>query len=108
MTVNALMPVIADLDDAQDAGAVARWLLACPHSILLSYEFAIRNRLANRNFPDTIAYFEAELASLRAVRKAGLPAGDNPCRTAMVEAAGMNILEDGRTEPVPDSVRSRK
>jgi len=91
--MNAMLPIIEQLDDALDMPAQARWLLQVPISILVKYQETIINRLRNRFFVDGVAYVEAELALLRQVRKAGLPNKDNPLRASMLAIAGFRAVE---------------
>lgn len=85
--MNPLLPIIEELADATDDPARARWLLACPLSVLMKYQDTIRNRLRSAFFQDGVAYLEAELALLRQVRKSGLPPGGNPVRPDMLAIA---------------------
>lgn len=91
--MNPLLPIIEELADAPDHAARARWLLACPLSVLFKYQDTIINRLRNAHFPDGVAYVEAELVLARQVRKAGLPNKDNPHRTGMLATAGFRAFE---------------
>lgn len=91
--MNPLLPIIEELADAADHTARAKWLLACPLSILMTYQTTIRNRLRHALFSDGVAYLEAELAMARQVRKAGLPNKDNPLRAGMLAIAGFRAFE---------------
>lgn len=85
--MNALLPIIEELADAADHPARARWLLACPLSVLMKYQDTIRNRLMNAFFREGVAYLEAELALCRQVRRDGVTAIDNPLRADMLAIA---------------------
>lgn len=91
--MNPLLPIIEELASAQDHPARARWLLACPLSVLFKYQDTIRNRLQNAFFKDGVDYLEAELALARQVRKAGLPNKDNPYRAGMLAIGGFRAFE---------------
>lgn len=92
--MNALLPIIEQLDDALDRPTQAEWLLAVPVHILVKYQETIINRLRNRFFAEGIAYVEAELVLLKQVRVRGLAVRENPLRLAMV------ALADTSTTPI--------
>lgn len=87
--MNPLLPIIEELADAPDHAARARWLLACPLSVLFKYQDTIINRLRNAHFPDGVAYVEAELVRCRVVRSDGLMTADNPLRAGMMVTAAL-------------------
>jgi hypothetical protein len=91
--MNALLPIIEQLADAPDDPARARWLLACPLSVLMKYQDTIRNRLRCAFFQEGVDYLESELALCRQVRKSGLPNKDNPLRVGMLGIAGFRAFE---------------
>lgn len=86
--MNALLPIIEQLGDALDDQARARWLLACPITVLFKYQDTIINRLRNGFFQHGVIYLEAELALARQVRVGGLPNMDNPYRGKLLDIAG--------------------
>lgn len=88
--MNPLLPIIEELADAADHPARARWLLACPLSVLMKYQDTIRNRLRCAFFQEGVDYLEAELACLRQVRVNGLGPKNNPMLDAMWTIAGSN------------------
>lgn len=91
--MNPLLPVIEELADTKDDAARARWLLACPLAILITYSMTIRNRLHCAGFVAGINYLECELVRARAVRKSGLVTHDNPLRVQMLVVAGSRASE---------------
>lgn len=88
MTVNPLLPIIEELADARSDASRAAWLLACPLSVLMTYEFTIANRLRGKNFLEGVDYLECELATIRSVRVSGTVVKENPLRDRMIEIAG--------------------
>jgi len=91
--MNPLLPIIEQLAEAIDDAARARWLLACPLAILITYSMTIRNRLHCAGFVAGIDYLECELVLARAVRKSGLVTHDNPLRLQMLAIAGFRAVE---------------
>ena len=65
---NQLLPIIEELADAADHAARARWLLACPFSIMLTYDMTIRNRLRHAGFLAGVEYVDAIGVVLRSTR----------------------------------------
>ncbi|OHV85939.1 hypothetical protein [Ensifer sp. LCM 4579] len=63
-----LLPIIEELADAPDDAARAQWLLSTPLAVLLRDQVEIRRLLAEAGFHEGLAYFEAEIAALSAVR----------------------------------------
>jgi hypothetical protein len=66
--MSALLPIIEELADAPGHAARARWLMAAPHSVLLRDQVDIRRLLTAAGFHEGLAYFEADIAALCAVR----------------------------------------
>lgn len=100
--MNPLLPIIEELADAADHPARARWLLACPLSVLMKYQDTIRNRLRNAFFQEGIDYLEAELTLCRMVRKNGLVPGENPLTQAMWTIAGVDPFGIADAAPATD------
>ncbi len=65
---NEKLPLFEDFDNCRDHAERADWLLRVPLSILLTYEFAIRNRCHNRHFPEGASYCDLVLSAVRSVR----------------------------------------
>lgn len=63
-----LLPIIEELADAPDNTARARWLLACPFSIMLTYDMTIRNRLRHAGFLAGVEYVDAIGVVMRSTR----------------------------------------
>lgn len=72
MTVNPLTPWIEQLDNCRTDAERARWLLTAPYSQLMTYEFAIRNRLRLARFQLGINYLDGMLEFLRSERVVGI------------------------------------
>lgn len=85
--MNPLLPIIEELDEAEDDAERAVWLLAAPVSVLLKYEMTIRNRLRSKGFLAGVEYLDCEIAMARAVRKDGV-GPVNPLVGAMRVIAG--------------------
>ncbi|OMQ44943.1 hypothetical protein [Ensifer sp. 1H6] len=64
----ALLPIVEELFDAADHSERAHWLLAVPLDVLVRERVCIRQALVKANFPEGLAYLEAEIAALSAVR----------------------------------------
>lgn len=90
--MNALMPIIEELEDAADDAARARWLLSCPLLYLLKYQDTIRNRLRIRGFLAGVDYLDAEIVRMRAVRRMGELTERNPLRLKMMDIAGFEAF----------------
>lgn len=63
-----LLPIVEELLDAADHPERARWLLAVPLDVLTRERVPIRQALVKANFYEGLAYLEAEIAALCAVR----------------------------------------
>lgn len=85
--MNPLLPIIEELMDAPDHAARARWLLACPLTVLITYQGTIVNRLRHARFPLGVAYVEAEIVRHRRVRRDGLVMDDNLLRRELMAIA---------------------
>lgn len=99
--MNPLLPIIEELADAPDHPARARWLLACPLSVLFKYQDTIRNRLQNAFFRDGIDYLEGEISMARQVRRDGLPNLDNPYRERMLALGQAAAFDPDRNVTMP-------
>lgn len=64
----ALLPIVEELFDATEHSERAHWLLVVPLDVLARERVHIRQALMKANFPEGLAYLEAEIASLCAVR----------------------------------------
>lgn len=64
----ALLPIVEELLDAADHAERAHWLMAVPLDVLTRERVTIRQALVKANFPEGLAYLEAEIAALSAVR----------------------------------------
>lgn len=71
MTVNPLTPWIESLDACNTPQDFAMWLLAAPYSQLMTYEFAIRNRLRTKGYHYGVDYLDEVLGALRRERCRG-------------------------------------
>ncbi|WP_099864710.1 hypothetical protein [Pararhizobium haloflavum] len=65
-----LLPIIEQLSDAENDAVRADWLMRCPLSILITYDFTIRNRLQVAGFHAGVAYLDSVLTVMRGVRNA--------------------------------------
>ncbi|WP_157928857.1 hypothetical protein [Pararhizobium haloflavum] len=65
-----LLPIIEQLSDADSDQARADWLRRCPLSILMTYDFTIRNRLQVAGFLAGVDYLDGVLTVMRSVRNA--------------------------------------
>lgn len=100
--MNALLPIIEELADAPDHPTRARWLLACPLSVLFKYQDTIRNRLQHALFKDGVDYLEGEISMARQVRRDGLPNLDNPYRDRMLAIGRGPVFDPDRNVTMPD------
>lgn len=91
--MNALLPIIEELASAHDHAERAEWLLTAPLSVLVTYQFTIRNRLQNGFFAEGVAYLDAELVAARATRRDGLAVKDNPLRGPMLAIMQGRVFE---------------
>jgi len=66
--MNDKLPLFETLDAARSDADRARWLLAVPLSILMTYQKAIRDRCRVAGFADGIAYVDMMMTALRSVR----------------------------------------
>ncbi|TRL39846.1 hypothetical protein [Rhizobium straminoryzae] len=70
---NALVEEIEQLHNCRTHQECAEWLLTCPLSKLLTYEFAIRSRLRTRGFLLGIEHLDHVLFTMRAPQQNGYP-----------------------------------
>lgn len=100
--MNALLPIIEELEDAKNDGERAYWLLCCPLAVLFKYHDTIINRLRNRHFVVGVDYVEFELAACRQVRLDGLMELDNPLRLTLMGIAYPKPFDPHSNVTMPD------
>lgn len=89
-----LLPIIEQLADAPDDATRADWLLRCPLSLLMTYEFTIRNRLRAAGFAGGIDYLDQVLSVLRSVRT-----GEGDWCGDIYDQAHEDLIEIARAGP---------
>lgn len=69
------LPIVDEITALPSQAARADWMIQCPDWHFMGFIASIRSALEDVNFPEAIAYLEARLACLQAVRT---PAGTVP------------------------------
>ncbi|RVJ03355.1 hypothetical protein [Sinorhizobium medicae] len=96
--MTGLLPIIEELADVPDHTARARWLLSVPLAVLIRDQVTVRRLLTSSNFHEGLAYFEAEIAALSAVRGRDGLASNTIRMTREYARIGIQVIARGGAE----------